>query len=158
VLGREHQYVDGDATVEGVSHRRANRVDVSQTLREEEHAVGRLMEQPPGFSLTRLADVDHVKQVFGRAELVDTPITNWRVRVDERRLGRLDLRTKLFVGVSLVLDGSVDDVGRLVWLVLFRSSRDQLHEAGRTELVEDAVDARFRYPGCFCEIWCGRAS
>jgi len=42
-----------------------------KTLRENEHSIVCLPEQSTGFPLAWFTDINDVKQVFGRTELVD---------------------------------------------------------------------------------------
>jgi len=61
VLRSEHEYVDHNAPVDGLLHRGFNRVDIAETLGENEHFLVGLPKQSPCFALAGSADVDHVK-------------------------------------------------------------------------------------------------
>jgi hypothetical protein len=79
------------------------------------------------LALARFADVDDVEQVFGRAEIVDAPVSNWCVRVHERFFDCFDVLAKSLVGVPPVRDGALRDLGRVVRLIPLRTARDDLH-------------------------------
>jgi len=102
-----------------------------ETLREDVHGLLGLAKETARLALARFADVDDVEQVFGRAEIVDAPVSNWCVRVHERFFDCFDVLAKSLVGVPPVRDGALRDLGRVVRLIPLRTARDDLHVSGQ---------------------------